>query len=99
METNMHRACLLPLLTLAACATTPIDPVVAEPAETCRKDGLASFVGQPATSALGAQMLRHSGARALRWVAKGMIVTMEYRGDRLTAYLDAANRVERVNCG
>ncbi len=98
----MRRACLLPLLTLTtltACATTPVDPVVAEPAETCRNNGLASFVGQPATAALGAQMMRQSGARTLRWVAKGMIVTMEYRDDRLTAYLDAANRIERVNCG
>ena len=44
-------------------------------------------------------MLRESGARALRWVPKGMMVTMDYRGDRLTVHLDAANRVERANCG
>jgi hypothetical protein len=27
------------------------------------------------------------------------MVTMDYRSDRLTVYLDAANRVERVGCG
>ena len=44
-------------------------------------------------------MLAASGAKTLRWVAKGMMVTMDYRGDRLTIHLDAANRVERANCG
>ncbi|MCY7398715.1 MAG: hypothetical protein LH466_07765 [Sphingomonas bacterium] len=44
-------------------------------------------------------MLAASGARTLRWVAKGMMVTMEYRGDRLTVHLDANNRVESATCG
>ena len=95
----MRNAFLLSPLLLAACATTPADPVAAEPAETCRKGSLASFVGQPATQELGARMLRDSGARALRWVPEGMMVTMDYRGDRLTVHLDAANRVERAACG
>ena len=29
----------------------------------------------------------------------GMMVTMDFRADRLTVYLDAANRVERASCG
>ena len=95
----MRRALLLLPALLAACATTSVDPVVAEPAETCRKGSLASFVGQLATQELGARMLRDSGARALRWVPEGMMVTMDYRGDRLTVHLDAANRVERAACG
>ena len=86
-------------LLLAACATVPADSVVAEPDATCRKEALASFAGQPATQDLGARMLRESGARVLRWVPTGMMVTMDYRGDRLTVHLDAANRVESANCG
>ncbi len=98
----MKYAICLSALLVAACATTQVDAISAEPvepAETCRRDSLPSFVGQPANEALGARMLRQSGARKLRWVAKGMMVTMDYRGDRLTVYLDAANRVERANCG
>ena len=95
----MRLACLLPAVLLTACATTPADPVLAQPAEICRSDALSGFVGEAATQDLGARMLRASGARKLRWVAKGMMVTMDYRGDRLTVYLDAANRVERANCG
>ena len=97
----MRNASLMPLFALAACATAPAGPdgPATETAGTCRKDALPSFVGQPATAALGAKMLAASGARDLRWVAKGMMVTMDYRDDRLTVHLDAANRVERARCG
>ena len=95
----MRSVFLLPVLLLTACATTPGDTVVAEPDATCRKDALATFVGQPATQDLGARMLRASKARTLRWVAKGMMITMDYRGDRLTVHLDANNLVERATCG
>ncbi|MDQ3078837.1 MAG: I78 family peptidase inhibitor [Pseudomonadota bacterium] len=100
----MKYAICLPALLLAACATTPapVVPIVAEPAQpagTCLGDSLASFIGQPRSEALGARMLRQTGATKIRWVAKGMMVTMDYRDDRLTVYLDAANRIERASCG
>ncbi len=95
----MRHALLLPLFALAACATAPADPIVVKPSGTCRNEALPAFVGQPATPALGTQMLAASGARVLRWVAKGMMVTMDFSDDRLTVYLDAANRVERASCG
>jgi len=88
------------LFTLTACATIPAEPpVMAEPLEICRGDALGQFTGQQATQDLGARMLAASGARSLRWVAKGMMVTMDFRGDRLTVYLDSANRIERASCG
>ena len=90
---------MLPLAALAACATVPAAPVVGEPAGLCRNESLGTFVGKLATPALGTQMLAASGARKLRWVAKGMMVTMDFRDDRLTVQLDGANRVERANCG
>ena len=93
------RIASLMLLPLTACAAVPAEPVIAEPLETCRGDALGQFTGQQATQELGSRMLAASGARSLRWVAKGMMVTMDFRGDRLTAYLDAANRVERASCG
>ncbi len=98
----MNHALLLPALSLAACATTPPPPVPAPPVAApgmCRGDALASFVGQPRSEALGARMLRASGATKIRWVPKGTMVTMDYREDRLTVYLDAARRIERASCG
>lgn len=86
-------------LALAGCAAAPANPPATDPASACRNDALAGFVGQPATSEVGAQMLAASGARALRWVTPGMAVTMDYRFDRLTVHLDANNRIESANCG
>lgn len=64
----------------------------------CKRDSLSSFVGQLATPELGARLLAATGARAIRWVSKGTMVTMDYREDRLTVYLDGGNRVERASC-
>ena len=87
-------------LPLAACASVAAEPpVMGGPLATCRGDALPNFSGQQATQELGSHMLAASGARAIRWVAKGMMVTMDFRGDRLTVYLDGANRIERASCG
>ena len=102
----MRPAPLALLLALAACAPvdvapTPIGepPVIGEPPATCRPAELASFTGQAATQELGARMLAISGARVLRWIGHGMMVTMDYSGDRLSVQLDPNNRVERASCG
>ena len=99
----MRHLCLLTLLSLAACATAQPDPLIVPPADgetaaTCRADALAAFIGQPRSVALGTQILAATGARDIRWVPPGTVVTMDFRADRVTVYLDAANRVERAAC-
>ena len=90
----------LALMPLAACAIAQSDATAVGPAPgTCRNETLAQFTGQPASQDLGGRMLRASGARVLRWVPKGGVVTMDYREDRITVYLDGSNRVERASCG
>ena len=87
-------------LGISACATAgqPI-PVRGEtPGRTCDNSNIQQFVGRQATSGLGAEMVQASGAAILRWVPHGGVITMEFRSDRLTVYLDAGNRVERVSC-
>lgn len=95
----MRLAPLLMLLPLAACTAAAPPPVIGPPFAVCRGDALPSFIGQPATQELGSRMLAASGARVIRWVARGMAVTMDYSDQRLTVYLDGANRVERASCG
>ena len=94
----------LPILALAAlplvaCTIAESDPIDGLPQGNCRNEPLAQFVGQPASEELGARMMRASGARILRWVPKGGVITMDFSPDRLTVQLDGANRVETARCG
>ena len=87
---------LAALLTIG-CATT--DQESSPPPEGCDATGLADLTGRPASQELGAEALRRSGARTVRWIRPGDAVTMDYRSDRLNISLDAAGRVEGFNCG
>ena len=93
---------LFAMLSLSGCvAIVPIAapvPVQASSA-VCRNDGLDQFRGQPATQALGAQMLRVSGAKTMQWIPLGTMVTMDFRAERLRVRLDASGKVERAGCG
>ncbi len=94
----MRSLLLIAPLALAACATTGMAPPA--PGDgVCRGDNLGQFAGRPATPQLDAEMMRVSGARIIRRVAKGMMVTMEYSDQRLTVWLTEDNRVERATCG
>ncbi len=90
----MKRLASLAALATIACATTPEGP-----AGRCNADGLADLLGREGTSALGAEALRRSGARTIRWIRPGDAVTMDFREDRLNLNLDAGGRLERANCG
>ena len=79
---------------------TPSAPVQAAPAAgECNNAGLARFTGQAGTAASGAEMLRVSGARVIRWVQPGQMVTMDYSPQRLTVHLAAGNVIQRAACG
>jgi hypothetical protein len=89
------------MLAVAGCATASAEtPVAIVPAGSiCSQPPLDAFKGRVATQQVGADMLAASGTRVLRWVQPGMMVTMDYREDRITVHLDAANRIERASCG
>jgi len=90
----------LSALPLAACTVTPSgQPGTGDPTAACRNEPLDQFTGQPASQALGARMLAASGARVIRWVPKGSVITMEFSPHRVTVLLDGANRVESARCG
>ncbi len=89
----------LSALALAACTIAESDPVGGLPEANCRDDALGQFLGQAATPDLGARMMSASGARILRWVPKGGVITMDFSPNRLTVQLDGENRVETARCG
>jgi hypothetical protein len=79
---------------------TPANPVQsAATAGECRSAGLGRFRGQPGNSATGAEMLRVSGARTIRWVQPGQMVTMDFSPQRLTVYLAKGTVIDRATCG
>ena len=91
-----------PLL-IAGCAASGAEPVPIDqvpPGSKCQQTGaLDPFVGQSATTELGARMMAASRARILRWVPFGAMITMDYNESRLTVRLDRDSRVISATCG
>ncbi|MEO5810309.1 MAG: I78 family peptidase inhibitor [Sphingomicrobium sp.] len=82
---------------LGACVAAT--PIAGGPRGVCTDSALGSYLGQPASQDLGARLLASSGARVLRWAGVGMMMTMEYRADRLTVHLGPTNLVTEARCG
>lgn len=89
-------------LGLIGCAAVPPEeepPEAGVSGYACNAERLGDLIGRPATAELGAEALRRSGSRRLRWIRPGDMVTMDFSPERLNIHLDARNRVERFNCG
>lgn len=99
----MKRVIVMSLLAAGGCATAPNGELVAVEddggAYHCVAEPVQDLVGRPATAELGADALRRSHSRTLRWIRPGDAVTMDFREDRLNINLDAQGNVERLNCG
>lgn len=92
-------ALLLPV-TMACAAVPPEDTTPAGGGDgRCDASNLGDLVGREASEALGAEALRRSGSRTLRWIRPGDIVTMDYSEQRLNIHLDERNRVDHFACG
>ena len=90
------------LLGTAACATTMDDDgrmPSRDIAGECDADDAQSMLGERATAATGAQLLRLTGATELRWVPPRTAVTMDFRANRLTVSYDDNMIIERIACG
>lgn len=89
-------------LPLAACmgGEAPVESTPPPPTEmTCNADAAQSYVGQTATGAVGAAILKATGARTLRWGPPRSAMTMDYRQDRVNIMYDDAYKITQVSCG
>ncbi|HTL14874.1 MAG TPA: I78 family peptidase inhibitor, partial [Thermomonas sp.] len=91
---------LLPALALAACAAPPAAPPAPQPdAAACRAEAANGWIGRPADAAAVDAIRAATGAASARWLKPGDAMTMDYRGDRVNVFEDAAGRIERITCG
>jgi len=72
-------------------------PVAGEAA--CEAAAVQDMVGRQRSDAVGAEAMRRSGAKALRWLEPDSMYTQDYREDRLNIHVDARGRIERLRCG
>lgn len=84
-------------LLTAGCATAPA--AEAGGSGKCDAAPAQKLIGRSRSAQVGAEARRLSGATALRWIAPGTMVTMDYREDRVNLRVDAAGKVVRVDCG
>ncbi|ODT01343.1 MAG: hypothetical protein ABS49_01715 [Erythrobacter sp. SCN 62-14] len=106
-STFSNRAGLLALASflVAACGSaggkvvsTP--PVAdAEPVQLCDAAPAQYHIGQNVTEAMGAAILRETGARTLRWGPPRSAWTMDYRQDRVNVRYDDEMKIIDVTCG
>ena len=88
-------------LPLAACATTyGADEVAEGPSGgLCDAAAVQGHIGHDATAAMGAAILKDSGAATLRWGPPNSAWTMDYRQDRVNVRYDEAMKITEVTCG
>jgi len=97
----MRKAIAIAPVLVAACSTVPAQtPVHGEtPGHTCKVEGTDQYVGQTRTDQIGEEIKRTSKAAVLRWSPPGVMLTMDYRADRVTVWLDPANKITKIRCG
>ncbi|WP_395611545.1 I78 family peptidase inhibitor [Allosphingosinicella sp.] len=90
------------ILLSAGCVPPPRgDPVPPLPPEhvECNAAAVQGLVGRQESSELAAEAQRLSGARAVRVLRPGQMITIEYRADRLNIRVDTQQKVLAVTCG
>lgn len=93
-------------LPLAGCSYANSEPVNSTPdpiekpvTHKCNADAVQSHVGHKATQAMGATILRESGAKVLRWGPPDSVWTMDYREDRVNVRYDRSMMITAITCG
>jgi hypothetical protein len=86
----------LVLATLVSGCTIPIR---LPDSKTCRADGAIGYIGQRYTTRIGRIVKDKTQATYVRTVTPGMMVTQEFRANRVNLALDDRNTVTRIYCG
>lgn len=95
----MRKVLLLSPVMLAACAAQqpPVHGVT--PGHKCDATGSNSFIGRTRSESTGAAIKKATKAAVLRWSPPGTMLTMDYREDRVTIWVDEAAKITKIRCG
>jgi hypothetical protein len=93
----MRHPLIIAALALGACAAT--DAATEQGMTECNAEPAQFAVGQAYNDALAAKAREAAGATAVRRLAPGQMVTMEFRADRLNLETDDKGVVIAVRCG
>jgi hypothetical protein len=88
-------------LMLMACTAVPPaeEPVPPDHgAGVCNAAPVQNLVGRQRSDAVGAEALRRSGAKALRWIGPDTAYTQDLRSDRINLETDGRGRIVRIRC-
>jgi hypothetical protein len=85
-------------LMATGCATAA-EEVPVRGGGSCDASRARALIGEARSEGVVAKALRLTGARTVRWIPEGAMVTMDYREDRANLHLDAKGRVVRIACG
>ena len=86
-----------PVTSESASDPTPVHGVT--PGHKCTEQGTESFIGQQAGDQTGNAILKASNAAVLRWAPPGVMLTMDYRQDRVTVHLGPDRKITQIRCG
>jgi peptidase inhibitor I78 family protein len=95
----MRKLAIAGTLFLAGCATTQPPARGETPGLECKTGDTNQFIGQAGTGEAGAAIMRATQAAVLRWASPGVMLTMDYREDRVTVWLDPAGKITQIKCG
>ena len=84
---------------LSACAAAQPSAHGVTPGHTCLAAGTNRFIGEPRSDKIGEAIKKRSHAAVLRWAPPGVMLTMDFREDRATAYLGPDGKITRITCG
>jgi hypothetical protein len=97
----MRKVAFLAPALLCACATAPAGPIIHgdTPGHVCKELESQSFIGQLRSGRTGGAIKRATRAAVLRWAPPGVMLTMDFRSDRVTVWLGPDNRITKIHCG
>ncbi len=96
-------ACVVTAALLGGCTAQNQDRPAKQPlpvagSDRCGASRVVTYIGQPRSDALIAQIKVASGAQTVRVLGPNDAMTMDFREDRLTITTDAQGLIETLRC-